>query len=253
MLTDSRLHEKFSARVAAAAVGPHGRLTLPHLIRLFQEAAMRNTLRLRLSSPELTKAFGLTWILRRQWIEIDRWPTLSEPITIVTAPTGFARRLMTFRDFRLLDAHGTPIIRATTEWLLMDHESRRLRPIPERVLAIASELPDPAGCLPRPGEPPAAPSEVSGERHFRVPFYQLDFNDHLTNPSYPELMLEPLGPEVLRHHRLRTVDLAFAHEARYGQELTARTGRTSADAYAHGLYRDEQLLATMRTGWSLSG
>ncbi len=209
---------------------------------------MRNTIRLKLSSPELIDRYGLTWILRRQHVTALRWPRIAEPVTVVTAPTGFARGLMTFRDFHLLDQQGRAIVSATTDWLLMDLDSRRLRPIPESVLAIRDDFPDEADCLPRPTGKLQPPEPETGLRHFRVPYYQLDFNNHLTNPSYPELLLEPLGASFLNGHLPTKIDLAYHHEARYGEELTAVTGPTG-NGFAHALRRQGKELATMHSSW----
>ena len=259
MLIDSPLSSTLNLRIPTAAVGPHRYLTAAHLIRLNQEAAMVNTLKLKLSSPELIERFGLTWILRRQFIRADRWPRLNDQVRIVTAPTGFQRGLLTYRDYHLLDENDNVLIRTGTEWVLMDSESRRLKPIPEAVLAISADLPPPEDCMPLPSGKPQPPAtappdnsaELSAERHFRVPFHQLDFNNHLTNPVYPELMVEPLGDRFLRTHRPREIDMIFQHEGRYGEYLTARVDRPKREAleFRHSLTREEVTLSVMRSTW----
>ena len=256
MLTDSPLHTTLSTRIPTAAVGPHRYLTAAHLIRLNQEAAMLNTLQLKLSSPELIERYGLTWILRRQFIRAERWPRLNDHVRIVTCPTGFQRGLLTQRDYHLENEDGEVLIRTGTEWVLMDLESRRLKPIPDSVLAISDDLPDPADCMTLPSGKPSAPAaapatdaEPAAERHFRVPFHQLDFNNHLTNPVYPEFMVEPLGETFLRTHNPTEIDLAFQHEARYGEYLAARAEKTGDLQYCHSLEREGSVLATMRSRW----
>ncbi|MEM6769243.1 MAG: acyl-ACP thioesterase domain-containing protein [Bacteroidota bacterium] len=248
-LQTSPLHEVIPVTVAAATVGPNGLLTVPNLIRVFQEAAMRNTVRLKISSPELIAAEGLSWILRRQRITILQLPAMGQATRVITAPSGFARRLQTFRDFHLIDEHGTPLAAATSQWLLLDVNSRRLRPIPDHIATLskslapaAAHLDPPTGKIP----PPAAPNlSVTA----RVAYYQLDFNKHLTNPVFPELMLEPLGADFLSQQRPTLVDIDFRAEAYYGENLTAYAQK-SATGFQHGLYRGDDLLATMTTEWS---
>jgi acyl-ACP thioesterase len=250
MLTQSTLHEIVSFRVAASSVGPGGYLTLPHLIRMLQEAAMRNTVRLGISSPELIESQGLSWVLRRQKIDARRWPKLGEDLTVVTAPSGFERQLQTFRDFHLRDERGQTIITATTEWLLMNVTSRRLQPIPPDIARLkdllapaAAHLKRPTGKIPAPANPTLATSST-------VAYYQLDFNNHLTNPVFPELMLEPLGHDFLARHLPSQADIMFYQEARYDDAVTAQAGpEEDRLAYGHALRRGEELLATMRTSW----
>lgn len=251
-LTATPLHENVPVRVAAAAVGPDGRLTPPHLIRLLQEAAMQNTLRLKISSPELMERSGLSWILRRQRITVSRWPKLGETGSILTAPTGFARGLLTYRDFHLLDAGGQPLATASSEWLLMNVGSRRLQPIPPDIASLSAQLAPATAHLDRPTGKVLPPDpEVATHREFTVAYYQLDFNNHLTNPVFPELMLEPLAADFRAAYEPTLIDLAFRQEARYGEALTAQAAPRNEErlAWRHALLRGEEVLATMATKW----
>lgn len=246
----SPLLERLPTRIAAATVGPHRYLTLPHLIRLFQEAALRNTDRLAISSGQLTDEHGLTWVLHRQLIEADAWPAIGEAVVVTTLPTSIDRRLITYRDFYLTRPDGHPLIRSTSAWSLMDVHSRRIRPIPDAVRARLGELPAATDHLPRPGDKPEPAAADAPARRFTVDFHHLDFNNHLTNPAFPELMLEPLGGEFLSTHLPRRADIAYQREARYGDALLARAAPAGPDAYTHALQREDgNQLATMRTEW----
>lgn len=249
-LAQSPLHEVVEFRVPASAVGPHGLLTLPHLIRMLQEAAMRNTVRLKISSPELIRRHGLSWVLRRQRIDIERWPGMGEELTVVTAPTGFARSLQTFRDFHLVDADGKTIITAATQWLLMDVSSRRLKPIPPGITALETDLAPASAHLERPVSKVPRPVQPHLSATSTVAFSQLDFNNHLTNPVFPELMLEPMGLDWLTRLLPVSADIMFHREARYGDELRAVAGVIDHPLrYDHALLRDDEVLATMHTTW----
>lgn len=250
MLSQSPLHEVVSFQVAASAIGPHGYLTLPHLIRLLQEAAMRNTVRLNISSPQMIERFGCSWVLRRQRVDCVRWPKLGEKLTILTAPSGFERKLQTFRDFHLRDQTGATIITATTQWLFMDISTRRLRPIPPVIADLKHHLAPAAAHLDRPDGKVPPPSKPISERDAKIAFYQLDFNDHLTNPVFPELMLEPLDHNFLRDHLPVQADIMFQREARYGDLVKAVTGPEAESLhFGHALLRGKDQLATMRTTW----
>lgn len=209
---------------------------------------MVNTVRLGISSPTLVAKLGLSWILRQQHITCLRWPKMGEELTVLTAPTGFARGLLTYRDFHLVDASGTSLISAVSEWLLMDMDSRMLRPIPPHIAVLEQHLAPAAAHLDRPGgklKPPATPTNI---RQTTVSYGMLDFNDHLTNPVFPELMLEPLERDFLSNHVPKKVKISFQAEARYGETLVATVGGTG-DQRQHALYRGDDLLAVMGTEW----
>jgi acyl-ACP thioesterase len=251
VLSHSSLHERLTTYVSPAAVGTHRRLTLPALIRFFQEAALRNTDRLGISSNTLIDRFRLTWVLHRQLLTATRWPGIGEEIRIVTAPTRIERNLVTYRDFHLLDSGGNRIVSATTVWTLMHVNSRRIKPIPAEVRDGLTDWPDPQDCLPPPGKRVRVPEPGGDVLTFRVGFAQLDFNYHLTNPAYVELLLEPLGLDHLTQYLPERIDIEFRREARYGDLITA-TAQLSADApltFGHRLERDDDLLAIMHSSW----
>jgi acyl-ACP thioesterase len=250
LLTQSSLHDIINFRVASSTVGPHGYLSLPNLVRMLQEAAMQNTVRLKISSPEIIKAYGCSWVLRRQRIDVTRWPVIGEELSVITAPSGFARRLQTFRDFHLIDTKGQTVITAATQWLLMDVSTRRLKPIPPAIAALEADLAPAAAHLDRPTEKILPPAQPHLSKKFEVAFNQLDFNDHLTNPVFPELMLEPLGHEFLSGLLPISADIMFHREARYGDKIEAVAGIIDHPLhYAHALLRDGKTLATMHTRW----
>lgn len=211
---------------------------------------MRNTVRLKISSPEIIEAYGCSWVLRRQRIEVSRWPVTGEELSVITAPSGFARRLQTFRDFHLIDAKGQTIITAATQWLLMDISTRRLKPIPPAIAALEADLAPAAAHLDRPTEKIPDPVRPHLSKNFEVAFSQLDFNDHLTNPVFPELMLEPLGHKLLSGLLPISADIMFHREARYGDRLEAVAGVGDDPLhYTHALLRAGETLATMHTRW----
>ncbi len=248
MLSENPLLERISSRILASAVGPHGLLTLPHLIRLFQEAAMQNTQRLQISTPDLMERYGLTWVLHRQLVTATAWPRLGDPVTVITAPTRVDRRLVTIRDFQLLDASGTPLIRSCSAWSVMDFAARRIRHLPEEVLRLLPDLPPPAG-PPWPGDKLSVPDRTDHHREFPVAFAHLDFNNHLTNPAFAELMVEPLGLEYLSTHLPRRADITYHREARYADTLVAGTTRAGGTV-RHTLRRGSDLLALMESEWT---
>ena len=268
LLTDSPLHEVLHTKVYAFLSGPGSTITPSGLVRLLQEAAMVNTLRLKLSSPELMASDGLSWVLRRQHVQVRRWPVMNEALKIVTAPTGFHRRLQTFRDFYVYDQTDQLIATAATEWLLMDLKSRRLRPIPQRVLAISEGLIDAEHRLSPPPGKNWAGDLVDHTYTTRVRHSQLDFNNHLTNPAYVDLLLDGAPHECTEALKLTGFAIEFLEEARWRDELTihctaVRQEDGTAEIYKkvdrldepptvrlqHRLLRGDATLATMRSSW----
>ena len=212
---------------------------------------MRHTDRLGISSHDLTREAGLTWVLHRQAVRCRRWPVLGEALSVVTLPTRIDRNLITYRDFYLLDSADRILGCSASTWSVMDLQSRRIRSIPAMVTDALGELPPPGAGIVPPANKPSPPVDPTARTSLRVRFSHLDFNNHLTNPAFPELMLEPLGMPFLVDHLPTMADMVYHREARYGEGLEAVVSPgTSPGTYDHALYRGGgELLASMQTRW----
>lgn len=109
-----------------------GRLIVKSLCDLFNDVANVQTYALKIDVPTLNEQ-GLTWMLHKLHILIDRMPEQGEKVTLETWPSGIDR-LFAIRDFRMLDGEEV-ILRATSEWMVIDLNRRR----PVRLPACVTE------------------------------------------------------------------------------------------------------------------
>ncbi len=257
---DSSIQETAAYRVRAYQADAGQRLSIPYLLRLCQETALRNIDRIGFAFKDLSP-LGLSWVLLRQYVEVERLPELGEELFVSTCASRF-ERVFTYRDFRVYTADGELLARATSTWMLLDLESRRFAPIPDFIKVIERDFPAQEEVLPpRTGKlsPWSSDDESAAALPFRVGYHHLDWNDHLTNTFYPEWMLEALPPDLLRGGRLRSLDISFSGEARLGDRLEVfaaprpqKSGDEplgSASAYRHAVRREGQTLARMDTEW----
>lgn len=243
------IHEKVTFTVPAYGVDASKRLSIPHLIEQLQESALLSTRKLGVSVNEL-EPHKLAWVLLGQRVEIIRRPQLGEVCTVITAPTGLGS-VLTYRDFHLLDESATPIARATTTWMLMETERRKMTRLPQWITEMLTDLPPESVYLPRAAHKLKPPTEPEMIRTFRVGFHELDYNGHLTNPVYPRWMLEGLPEAVLRRDAPVILHLQYAREACYGDHLSvARSGDPAGRAQQLGLYRADVCLAGLQLEWA---
>lgn len=222
-------------------------LTVPALINLMNETAMQHVLRLRLSVWDLAP-HHISWVLMRKHLWIQRSPVLGETLTVHTRPTG-VERIFTFRDYHVRDAQGEPIAQASTTWVLMHTQTRKLTPIPDFILAkrlaeSTEHLPRPSGKLPE-----AAPGVQWLD--FAVHWHDLDFNQHLSNVNYPRYMMESLPEATLQEGRLTEMELIFKAECYWRDLLRAECQGPEEGQFLHRLIRrsDDKVLALARTRW----
>jgi medium-chain acyl-[acyl-carrier-protein] hydrolase len=224
-------------------------LTVPALVRIMQEAAMQNVLRLNLSVWDL-EPLDLAWVLMRQRIDLHRLPLLGESFTVHTQPVGF-EKVFTFRDFYVYDAKDQLIATSTTTWLLMNTETRRMTRIPPPILAFQKEIPADVARLPEALAKLPAVDHPEPVHHYTVQWYDLDFNMHLNNTYYSKWMLEASPLPFLQGQQLKSVDLLFRAEAQLGDQIVAERQALTSDHCMHRLFResDQKELALARTTW----
>lgn len=223
--------------------------TVPALIRLMQEAAMEQVIKLGISVWDL-EAHNISWILMRKQLKLVRMPRLGEKIKIMTHPSGF-ERIYTYRDFRIFDENDIQIAQSSTAWLLMNIESRRLSRIPDFILKLSKQLPPESNFLPRVSTKLPKLTRPDWEKSFRVSWHDLDFNQHLNNTFYIQWMLESLPEKVLRYQRLTDMKVQYQAEALLGERVVSQCTRTETGGYLHRLVTEEEgkELAFLATNW----
>ncbi|MEM9919297.1 MAG: acyl-ACP thioesterase domain-containing protein [Bacteroidota bacterium] len=222
-------------------------MTVPALINQMHEAAMQNVLLLKLSLWDL-EPYKLSWVLMRLRLNVRRIPKLGEEISIRTHPAGF-QKFFTYRDYRVFDADHQPIAEASSTWLLMDTEKRKMTRIPDFILQF--DMPAPADCLPRISDKLPNMDQAEQGIDFRVNWHDLDFNQHLSNVNYFQWMLDALPEEWLLSHQLTTFDIQFRLEASLGDALRCEWKNGGEEQILHRLIRlsDGKELANARTVW----
>ena len=227
-----------------------GHLAPAALAGYLQEAAGRSAEALGYGLATLQRQ-GLTWVLAREQVVLDRAVSWRDVLEIETWPSGIDRRAA-FRDFRLWQS-GVEVGRALTTWFALDLATRRpvrLEPLlPERLHAqLPHVLPAGAPPLPALGEPAV-------DRRFQVRFADIDANLHVTNSSYIAWAAEAVDTEAWRSERIAAFDIQFLAECNLGAYVRSRSAALTDGARLHAIVREEdgKELARARTSAAARG
>lgn len=226
------------------------RTTLSALVQLMQEAAMQHVLRIKLSVWDL-EPHHVSWVLMRKHLWINRLPMLGEKIRVFTRPSGI-HRIFTYRDYIVYDENNQEIASASSTWLLMHTQKRKMAPLPSFLKELEPDMPPAEECLPRPNGNLPAIGAVQIERNFRVDWHDLDFNYHLNNTRYLQWMLEALPSEVLQNKTPQSVRIEYRTEALFEQQVLAETSQVDPSTFIHQLKEigSGTILASAVTEWS---
>jgi acyl-ACP thioesterase len=211
-----------------------------------QEAAGQHAEKLGVG-VEALHGRGLTWVLSRQRVLIERPVVLGDAVEVVTWPTG-TDRLAALRDFEIRRG-GEVVARAITHWIVLDLRSRRPVRI-DRVLGAGMLAPRPH-VLEAPGDRPPLPAGDVLERRFSIRYRDIDRNLHVTNASYVAWATEALPQEAWRSLRLRGMEVHFLAECTLGSAVLSRSASAGDGEFVHAVVREDdgRELARLRTSW----
>lgn len=249
MLSAENFVHQETFRIRTYEINQQKIISIPAFVRLMQEAAMQHVIALQLSVWDL-EPLHLAWVLIRKHIQIERYPVLGEQIRIQTHPSGF-EKILTHRDYRIFDLNDQQIATASSSWLLMNTEERKMARIPTTFLQFNDLLPNLSTFLPRPVAKLPAIEKIDYTKSFSVQWHQLDFNLHLNNTFYLQWMLENLPQEILSNSTLEKMDLIYRAECYWQDIVIAETQIITPSLFLHRLYRkaDGQELALGRSVW----
>ncbi len=224
--------------------------TLPAIVQLMQETAMQNVIDIKLSIWDL-EPHKISWVLMRKNMTINRLPILGEKIKIVTYPTGF-EKFFTYRDYKVFSDNGDLICQSASTWLLMDIEKRRMTRIPDFIKVLVKDMEQNAEVgLPRPSlKLNFEFGEETYLKKFEVNYFDLDFNNHLSNVTYLKWMLEAIPSVFLLKNQIKKLDILYRAECRLGEIVSSAVEQIEENIFIHRLSSaDGKELMLAKTEW----
>jgi len=249
-VTDRQLVWTDTYAVRAHEVASHGRVSVAAVCNWLQETAGNHATHLGWGIEGLMGQ-GMTWVLSRLHLVLDRPPSWREQVGVTTWPAG-AQRLFALREFRITADGGGELGRATSGWMVINVAGRRPVRLPEDVETIGRSTP-PRALADEFAKLPEL-ERADFERAIAVRYADLDMNGHANNVSVIAWALEALPGEVALGSALSELEVDFRAEALHGDRIAARTQREDggAPAFRHALVRegDGREIARLRSVWS---
>ena len=194
---------------------------------------------------------GLTWMLAKMDIAFGDWPASHEKLALRTWPSGVRGRLICCRDFDMRDAAGRTVLKATSEWVCVNFETRKLARLGPELLTLAPPDAPKVEVEPMPSLDEAV-FTPAGECRIPVRRADLDINRHVNNVHYIEWLFEPLS-DAAYGRMLRHLTIGYHAEALAGDEVTSCVKEASlpdgSTATIHTLSRGETLLTKATCHW----
>ena len=168
-----------------------------------------------------------SWVLARMKIYFQRFPRLDERLIVRTWPRGFQQKIFFRRDFNIFDQAGNELATATSAWILIDIEKRRML-WPDSLngsLPLNNEIPGVNENLER----LPLPKTMQEIRTVRADYSAVDLMGHVNNTRYAEWVMDCFPFEHHRSHRLAWLQVNYNNEVRPEEEVRLSLGQDAND------------------------
>ncbi len=208
---------QLNVTVRSYEVEPAGHATELTLQNYLQEAAATHAHRLYFSIQRLFP-MGLTWLLIKSRLRVDRYPLWQEQVVVETWPSGW-KGAVAWRDIHFKDREGATLARATTHWMLFDFRKKRPASIETHFKALPAldrqiidrDIPN-----------LAAPSRVDFHQTLTAGWLNMDMNNHANNAAYIYWAMVPMPADFRRKWVVHQLDINYLKEVFPGTLLTCR-------------------------------
>ena len=157
------------------------------------------------------------WILLSWNLHILKRPIYDEILTVRTWLES-ADRVSCIRDFDILNEKGECLAVASSRWVLMDLETRKIIKLTEEYIADFGMEPD-KKALNEPLTRFVEPEAYAFEMPYTVERRDIDLNNHVHNLNYLDIAYEMLPEDVYHHRVFNTIVIEYKKEVKYGDDV----------------------------------
>lgn len=214
----------------------YGRMQPASVLDIFQDIATMQAEDMGIGRDDMLKN-GVFWAVIRSKFEIVRTPSHFQVVTVRTWPHS-PTRFSFMRDYSMRDEEGNLLIKATTEWVLMDVETRKFVSVKD--CYHGSDDFDEARSFDR--KPRKIPDFEEGNRPVCtvVPSYSdIDVNGHVNNAMYANYVINALNPSV--NGTMKSFQIDYRHEVLPGVPLAMHTLVEEGRVLSKGVNPDGQI------------
>lgn len=149
----------------------------------------------------------IAWVVTHYLVDIIETPREHEVLSFITWPS-VSDNLRATRDFEIRGSDNRLLIRATSQWVLLDMETRRLVRLEDRVPFLPK---NPQRAWGRTFDK-FSDFEPQKTHIFKCRFDDIDVNQHINNSVYAVWATESVGYQYRNTHKLRGIELNYKKE-----------------------------------------
>jgi medium-chain acyl-[acyl-carrier-protein] hydrolase len=151
---------------------------------------------------------NLAWVVTHYLVEIIEPLREAEELRFITWPSKHDA-LKAARDFQILGSDGRVMVRATSQWIMIDTDTRRPVRLSDKMPTSWKVIDERALDLPFDKFPDFTPAKSN---EFKCRYDDIDVNQHVNNAVYASWATESVGFDFRNTHALRKIYINFKKE-----------------------------------------
>ena len=184
---------------------------------------------------------NLTWVLSRVRIKFLNTPKWRDQVTFESWHKG-NDGLFAMRDFLMCDPLGNPMIVATSYWLIINIESRRIQRTDHVPGYSESKAVNPRNAMEERCEKITPPEEIELHHEHTIQYSDLDVVGHTNNAKYLEWAVNCIDFATILEKEPKEIELNFNLESKLGEKISIYRGSISDNIkYIEGKREDKSI------------
>ena len=202
------------------------------LLNFFQDIASDNAERLGFGYSFIYPK-NLMWVLLKYRIEFNDYPADVQDMILRTEPRG-CNKLFAYRNFELLSGNRV-LAKASSMWSLVDFKTMSIVNAENVIVGnpYMTKFVQEEKDLKYNKIPPM--TDVQYAKEFEVRYNDIDVNRHANNGNYIVWALEPLDLDFRKTHNLKSIDMVYKKEIKYGESLISNVQILEDNKTLHAL------------------
>lgn len=221
------------------------------LFKYLQEVASLHSESMKIGYSDLSDVNG-AWVLTKQKLEVVRLPRALEKFTIHTWSYKH-NKIVASRNFLVTDAEDNILIKAVSDWVVLNLNKRRIIPLSKiRLNEVQSyDYPLFSSDL---DKIEIQRNKLVNQYTKKILFSDIDINGHMNNTAYIDMVLDSVSEYFSKYKMLKVIDTNFIQEVKFKEEITINSYEIDENTYHHEIFlnSDQSVLFTAITKWGES-
>jgi medium-chain acyl-[acyl-carrier-protein] hydrolase len=228
-----------------------GRLSPGALFNYFQDLAGRHASLLGFGREHLMTN-GFFWVLSRMTVKIERMPLTWDEVTVRTWPRG-TDGIFALRDLEMYDAEGKRLAGASSSWVIVDYETRKVQRPDKALSFMNAKFPEQRALDTNAGKVPPLPPGNHRMIRLKARLDDIDANLHVNSARYIHWIMNCYEQEFISGHTPDTIEVNYLSEGHRDDMVNIITedGGQGSASYIHSVVRENDgvELCRLRIQW----